>query len=172
LFLLPGDAKIKLDSKDQRRDQVQKIRVLIVDDHALFRETLHQLLDREEDMLVVGEAQDNREAEEKVTALAPDVIVMDLKIHQSDSLETVRSLVSRHPEIGIVILSVYQEPENILAAARAGARGYVLKNSRSKVLMDTIRAVRRGENCLLEGLLSLPDGRPPAASHGGPAPYC
>jgi NarL family two-component system response regulator LiaR len=142
-----------------------EIRVLLADDHALFREGLRAILDRQSDMVVVGEAEDGVEATKKASDLAPDIILMDISMPVRDGVEATRLIAAQDPQIGIIILTMYGEDEHVLEAIKAGARGYILKSARANELMETIRTVHRGGavldpavmNTLLEEFRHLAD---------------
>ncbi len=117
----------------------QKIRVLLADDHALFRQGLRQLLELEEDIEVVGDASDGQEAQEMVRQLRPDVVLMDINMPDVDGITATRTILSEFPRTSVVILTMYREDDYAFQAVRAGARGYLLKNAGSQ---DVVRAVR------------------------------
>jgi len=124
---------------------VEKIRVLLADDHAIFRKGLREILDKESDMTVVGEAQDGVEAVSKAEELAPDVILMDLKMPRLDGIGATRLITERDPEARIIILTMYLEEEYVSEASKAGVRGYILKGADLETMLEAIRAVHRGE---------------------------
>ena len=117
----------------------QKIRVLLADDHALFRQGLRQLLELEDDIEVVGDASDGHEAQLLVRQLRPDVVLMDINMPDVDGITATRSILSEFPRTSVVILTMYREDDYAFQAVRAGARGYLLKNAGSQ---DVVRAVR------------------------------
>src|SRR5512147_1689102 len=103
------------------------IRIVIADDHALFREGLKRLLTSEESFLVIGEASNNREAVDIVARTRPDILILDLKMPSGDALETLRDIAARSPATKVVILTAFSETEDVLSTAQARARGYLLK---------------------------------------------
>jgi DNA-binding NarL/FixJ family response regulator len=117
----------------------RKIRVLLADDHALFRQGLRQLLELEDDIEVIGDASTGGEAHQKVRELHPDVVLMDINMPDMDGISATRAILAEYPEISIVILTMYREDDYAFQAVRAGARGYLLKNAGSQ---DVVRAVR------------------------------
>ncbi|MCM8747016.1 response regulator transcription factor [Thermomicrobium sp. CFH 73360] len=120
------------------------IRILLVDDHELFRQGLRQLLATTDDLLVVGEAASGREAVELVTRLAPDVVLMDIAMPDLDGIATTEILRQRYPGIRIVMLTMYDAATHGAAARAAGASAYVVKSSRPEELFHAIRAAANG----------------------------
>lgn len=123
----------------------KSIRILLVDDHALFRAGLRALLDSEPDMEVVGEAGDGEEALERAADLSPDVVIMDISMPRMSGLDATRILHERDPDLRIVILTQHAEEIYLFSVLQAGAMGYVMKRSAETDLMDAIRVVHRGE---------------------------
>ena len=121
------------------------IRIVIADDHPIFRDGLRRLLAVEPDFEVVGEAADGRKAVERVVALRPDVLLLDLAMPGAGGLETLRELARGHTEVRSVILTASIEREDALVAVRSGARGVVLKTAATPLLYKCIRAVVAGE---------------------------
>jgi NarL family two-component system response regulator LiaR len=121
------------------------IRILLADDHAIFRKGLREILDKQSDMTVVGEAEDGVEAVSKAEKLAPDAILMDLKMPRLDGIAAARLIIGRDPEAKIIILTMYLQEEYVSEAAKAGARGYILKDADLEEMLEAIRAVDRGE---------------------------
>ena len=124
---------------------MDSIRILIADDHPLFRDGLHGLLDSVPDTEVVGEATDGREAIALATSLQPDVILMDLKMPGVNGLQAMREILHTSPHIRIVIVSMLEDDDSVFAAMRAGARGYLLKGADQAELVRAITAVGSGE---------------------------
>ncbi len=123
---------------------MSKTRVLIVDDHAIVREGLRQLLNRQEDMEVVGEAKDGLDALKKVSSLRPEVILLDISLPRLSGLEAVLLIKQKLPGSQIVIFSIHKKEAYVHQALAAGARGYILKASSSSEVLEAIRAVRQG----------------------------
>ena len=124
------------------------IRVLIADDHLVVREGLSAILEVAGDIEPVGEAADGAEAVRLAGELSPDVVLMDLRMPKLDGIEAIRQIRARYPAIEIVILTTYDDDEYIVQGLRAGARGYLLKDTSRQVLFDAIRAAARGESLL------------------------
>ncbi len=143
------------------------IRLLIADDHRIVRDGLRLILETEDDFELVGEAGDGAEAVRLVEALHPDVALMDLRMPVMDGLEAIEILRERCPETAVVILTTYNEDELLVRGLRAGARGYLLKDTGRQALFDSIRAAARGETLLrpevVERLLSA--AQTPAEKH-------
>ena len=121
------------------------VRVLVVDDHQLFRDGVRALLGSLPGAEVVGEASSGSEAVELVAALLPDVVLMDVQMPDMSGLEATRRVVATHPSVGVVIVTMFDDDETVFAAMRAGARGYVLKGAGQDDLTRAIDAVARGE---------------------------
>lgn len=144
-----------------------QIKVLIADDHTLFRQGLRQLLELEGDMAVAGEAGHGQEAEELYHQLSPDVVLMDLAMPIRDGVEAIRAILQHSPQAKILALTMVAEEKKVLEALRAGARGYVLKDCEGQELARAIRAVDKGEAyfspsvaaLLVEGLRHPPEQR-------------
>ncbi|MCB9437341.1 MAG: response regulator transcription factor [Anaerolineales bacterium] len=126
---------------------MEPIRVLIADDHTLFREGLHALLASVPDIDVVGETASGQETLDKADTLQPDVILMDLQMPEGNGIEATRRILRLHPHIGIIMLTMFQDDASVFAAMRVGARGYVLKGADQSVLLRAVSAVANGE-CL------------------------
>ena len=121
------------------------LRVLVVDDQPLFRKALAGLVNAQLDMTVVGEAENGIEALERVQAVAPDVVVMDVNMPVSGGVEGVRAIRGAGFGTKIVMLTISEEDDDLFDAIRAGANGYLLKNIRPEALFDDLRGVMRGE---------------------------
>lgn len=124
------------------------IRVMVVDDHDLFRDGLVSVIRSQPDMLVVAEAGDGLEALVMARSLRPDVILMDINMPGADGLEATRLITRELPDCRIVMLTMRDEDERVFEAIRNGAQGYLLKTIRAQQLMDMIRAAARGEAAL------------------------
>jgi len=131
------------------------IRVLIADDHLVVREGLRTILEVADDIEAVGEAVDGAEAVQLVGELAPDVVLMDLRMPNVDGIEAIKQIKARYPTVEIVILTTYDADEYIIRGLRAGARGYLLKDSGRQALFDTIRAAARGESLLPSTIVDM-----------------
>ena len=124
------------------------IRILIADDHAVVREGLQGLIGREPGMEVVGEAKDGVEAVLKNRSLQPDVILLDLVMPRQDGIEAIRVIKRENPEARILVLTSFAEDEKVFPAIKAGAAGYLLKDSSPKELLQAIRYVYQGSSWL------------------------
>jgi two-component system NarL family response regulator len=124
---------------------MQEIKLIIVDDHAIFREGLRALLDMEEDFAVIGEASRGDEAVAMVADDPPDVILLDLHLPDGSGADFCRDLLVASPNSKVLILSAYDDEQEISAALISGAKGYVLKTVGGERLADNIRSVHRGE---------------------------
>lgn len=125
--------------------QEEPIRVLLVDDHTLFREGVASLLERAGDIVLAGEAATGEEAIRITDELLPDIVLMDLKMPGMGGIEATRAISHRSPHIGVIVLTMFEDDESVLAALKAGARGYVLKDADRGMLLRAIRAVAQGE---------------------------
>ncbi len=121
------------------------IRILVADDHVLFREGLSALLSSIPDIEVVGEAATGEEAISKAADLQPDVVLMDIQMPGINGIEGTRRIVRDSPHIGILIVTMFEDDDSVFAAMRAGARGYVLKGADQEEILKVIRAVAAGE---------------------------
>lgn len=121
------------------------IRVLLADDHALFREGLASIIASQPDMIVVGEADDGLEALVKAQELKPDLILMDVTMPGGGGLEATRKIKAALPDTVIVVLTVHSDDEKLFEAIKNGAQGYLLKSIRSETMLELIRGALRGE---------------------------
>jgi DNA-binding NarL/FixJ family response regulator len=122
-----------------------RIQLIIVDDHPLFRQGLRNVLDSHEDLHVVGEAGDGAEAVELAQALKPDVVLMDVSMPTVNGLQATRKLKALQPEIAVVVLTAYDDEEQVYHAIRAGASAYYAKDVSPERLVDVIRSVVLGQ---------------------------
>jgi DNA-binding NarL/FixJ family response regulator len=127
---------------------VTAVRVLLADDQALFREALRILLEARPEVEVVGEAGDGAEALDRAAALRPDVVLMDLHMPVLDGIAATRRLRAEQPEVRVLALTTFDDDEDVFAALRAGAVGYLLKDVSSDRLVEALLAARRGESVL------------------------
>jgi DNA-binding NarL/FixJ family response regulator len=127
---------------------MNKIRVLLADDHLLFREGTRNLIEQESDLEVVGEASDGEEAVELAIRVRPHVALMDIAMPVVNGIEATRQIKQRRPETAVLILTAYDNDQYIIAILEAGAAGYLLKNVSGKELANAIRAVHAGESVL------------------------
>ena len=124
------------------------IRVLVVDDHPVVRSGLVGMLDVEDDLEIVGEAGDGEEALVRVAALAPDVVLMDLRMPRLDGAGATARIVAEHPGSRVLVLTTYDTDGDIVRAVESGATGYVLKDTPRVQLVEAVRAAARGETVL------------------------
>ncbi len=124
---------------------MSKIRVLLVDDHAILREGIRYLLLASGEVEVIGEAQDGIEALEMVDALLPDAVLMDIAMPRMNGIEATTELKKRHPNLPVLILSMYESEEYVLPILKAGASGYVLKRAAAQELVSALKAVMAGQ---------------------------
>jgi DNA-binding NarL/FixJ family response regulator len=121
------------------------IRVLVADDHRLFRDGLRALLNSVPDLEVVGEAGDGEEVVAKAAVVRPDVILMDLQLPGLNGVEATRRILQSQPSVNVLVLTMFEDTDTVLAAMRAGARGYILKDTDEEALLRSVRAVASGE---------------------------
>ncbi|MGQ9873879.1 MAG: response regulator transcription factor [Chloroflexus sp.] len=131
------------------------IRVFIVDDHPIVREGLRSLISHQPDMILVGEADGGDKVSSLVTTLNPDVLVIDLRMPGLDGLGVLREVQSLTPVPSCLVLSSYNEPNYVIAAIEAGARGFLLKHSAYTTILDAIRAIARGEYVISPNLVGV-----------------
>lgn len=123
----------------------EPIRLLVSDDHALFREGLRALFSATPDIEIIGEADTGEKTLALAEALQPDIILMDINMPDMDGIQTTRQVLRANPTIGVIMVTMLEEDAPLFSAMRAGARGYVLKGARHQELLQTVRAVARGQ---------------------------
>lgn len=131
---------------------MERVRVLLADDHALFREGLAGIISAQPDMQVVGEANDGLEAFVKAQELQPDLILMDVQMPGMDGIEAVKQIKQVLPETIIVMLTVRGDDDMLFEALKNGAQGYLLKEIRSQALLEMLRGALRGEAAISPNL--------------------
>ena len=154
------------------------IKVLVVDDHDLFRRGLMEVLEEESDMEVIGEARNGQEAITQVEELSPDVVFMDLNMPGQNGIETTAYLTQKWPDMKVLVLTVSEEAADLYNALKVGARGYVLKISSPQEIIDALRQVHQGWVVVspamaprfLSELGEGPGGQGPAQPAGGLTP--
>ena len=127
---------------------MEKIRVLVVDDHAIMRDGIRAMLSVVDDVDVIGEAADGKQAVERVQEMEPDVVVMDIAMPDMDGIEATRRIQKKSPRVRVLILTQHDNKEYILSAIKAGASGYVPKRALGSDLVTAIRAVHKGQSFL------------------------
>lgn len=131
------------------------ISVFLVDDHRVLRDALRMMIENEPDMVVVGEAESGRTALGLVEQLMPDVVVMDIGMHDLNGIESTRQITATHSQVKVLALTMYSDKRYVLGMLEAGASGYVLKAGASEELILAIRAVARGKNYLSADVTDL-----------------
>ncbi len=131
-----------------------RIRVMICDDHALFRRGLIMVLEAEDDIVVVGEAEDGRDAVERVADIVPDVVLMDVRMPEIDGIEATRLIAERAPSAKILMLTVSDEENDLYEAIKAGATGYLLKEISIEEVASAVRAVVSGQSLISPSMAS------------------
>lgn len=153
-----------------------KLRLLVVDDQPIIRRGLALMLAAEADIDLVGQAADGEEALRLCQGLRPHVVLMDLRMPRMSGVVATRQLAERQPDIGVVVLTTFDDDELVFEAVRAGARAYLLKDASEHEVLDTVRAVRRGESRLspavarkvLEQFRAMASDRTPPAGPAAP----
>jgi NarL family two-component system response regulator YdfI len=148
----------------------EAIRLLIADDHLIVRQGLQLILETEDGFELVGEATDGSEAVKLAGELHPDVILMDLRMPGMDGLTAIEQLSEEQPEIAIVILTTFNEDDLMVRGLRAGAKGFLLKDTDRETLFDSIRAAARGETLLKPEVMArlLAQTQAPREAKSGP----
>jgi len=124
------------------------VRVLIADDQTLFRVGLARLLEEDERVKIVGQAGDGVEAVKQAGSLKPDVVLMDLKMPNLDGIEATRQIVAAHPGVKVLLLTTFEADNHVIQALKAGASGYILKDSRPDSIVSSLLAVMAGERVM------------------------
>lgn len=124
---------------------MEPIRILVVDDHVLFRDGLRTLVNSEADLELVGEASNGHEAIYAAAELQPDVVLMDVKMPDMDGIQATRQIVQTSPHVRVLALTMLEDDNSIFAAMRAGAQGYLLKGASHEEILRAIRAVATGQ---------------------------
>jgi NarL family two-component system response regulator LiaR len=127
---------------------MDKIKIIIAEDHAIVREGTRMMLEREEDMEVVGEARDGEEAVKLIETLKPDVAILDISMPKLNGIEVTRQVKPRSPSTAILILTAYDNDEYVFALLEAGAAGYLLKEVHGREIVEAVRSVHSGESVL------------------------
>src|SRR6185436_8861316 len=138
-----------------QKHQVLKARILVVDDHPMVRDGLVRLINKQRDLICVGEAGTVTEAQTAVAKHRPDLVILDLRLKGGDGLELIKSLKSQFADLRILILSQYEARLYVERALRAGALGYVVKDQAAEEVLDAIRTVLAGQVYLTRGMAGL-----------------
>jgi two-component system, NarL family, response regulator NreC len=131
------------------------IRILLADDHTVVRDGLRALLEKQADMSVVAEAADGRDSVRLAEEQSPDVVVMDIAMPNMNGIEATRRILSNNPRTAVVILSMHQDESYVLRSLKAGAKGYLLKDSLRSDVIDAIRQVAQGRSFLTKKVSRL-----------------
>ncbi len=154
---------------------VDDIRLVIADDHPVYRDGLARLLSEIGGFDVVGVAADGVEAVELAASLAPDVVIMDIRMPNLDGIEATRRITAASPSTGVVVLSMFEDDELVFAAVRAGARGYLLKDADDDEIAAVLRGIARGEAIFgpttARRLLDMLGRAPEQSEHTTPSPF-
>jgi DNA-binding NarL/FixJ family response regulator len=124
------------------------VRLLLADDHRIFRQGLRELIERKTMFEVVGEAATGQEVLDQVDELHPDIVLLDIQMPELDGVAVARQLAQGHPEVKIIMLTMYRQDQHLFDAIKAGARAYLLKDADAQELIDVIERVQRGEAAL------------------------
>ena len=127
---------------------MDKIRILLADDHVLVRQGTRELLEQQDDLVVVAEAGDGEEAVQLAGVQQPDVVIMDISMPRLDGIEATRQIKVRYPAIAVLVLTAYDDDQYVFALLETGAAGYLLKDVQADELVKAIRAVHAGESIL------------------------
>ncbi len=133
---------------------MDKIKILIVDDHEVVRDGLVAMLGRQSDFAVVGEARDGLEAVERAGEVQPDLVLMDLRMPELDGVEAMRRIRAENPEVKFLVLTTYDSDEYIFDAIEAGAKGYLLKDASRDELFRAVRTVYKGDSLIQPGMVT------------------
>ena len=126
----------------------EPIKILIADDHPLIRQGLRVIIETQPDLELVGEASNGEQAVQKALTLHPDIVIMDLQMPIKDGLAATREIAQADPQAQVLVLTSFPDDDNVYAAIKAGAMGFLLKDSSADYLLDAIRTVSRGESVL------------------------
>lgn len=156
---------------EKPRDKIDgnKAKILIVDDHPLVREGLADLVNKEKDLVVCGQAEDAYQAMEAIRELMPDMAIVDISLKETSGLELIKDIKVRHPSLPVLTLSMHEESVYAERALRAGAKGYIMKREATKKVVTAIRKVLRGQLYLSEKMMTrlvrkFVDGKPEAGT--------
>lgn len=153
------------------RDDVTPVRIVVVDDHPVFRMGMVALLATVEHFEVVGEAETVDQAVSTTTTAAPDVVLMDLQLGDGSGVEATRQIVEAQPSVGVLVVTMMDDDDSVFAAMRAGARGYLLKGAGPGDIQRAVEAVARGEVLLGPQVAARALGYLTGARRDGPTPF-
>jgi DNA-binding NarL/FixJ family response regulator len=139
-----------------RRNPDQRTKILLVDDHALFRMGMRQILERETDFDIVAEAEDPRQAFQMAVDMSPDIVLLDLSLPAPGGIETTQRIKREIPSVGIIALAVAEDEDQLFEAIKAGAAAFILKDINPDDLVTVIRRVRAGEYLINDKVFSRP----------------
>lgn len=125
-----------------------RAKLLLADDHRMFRQGLRELIERKTDFEVVGEARTGREVLDLVDRCFPDILLLDIQMPELDGIAVARQLATSHPQLKIIMLTMYRQDQHLLDAIRAGVKGYLLKDADAEELISVIERVEQGESAL------------------------
>jgi len=131
------------------------IRILVADDHAIVREGLGTMLSNQSDMVLVGLATNGRDAIRMVDEYQPDVAIMDISMPELNGIDAISQMLPRHPKIKVIVLSIHETKPYVYRALKAGAKGYLIKETAGLEVVDAVRAVQRGERYLSQRIADL-----------------
>ncbi len=157
--------------REKPRDKIDgnKAKILIVDDHPLVREGLADLVNKEKDLVVCGQAEDAYQAMEAIRELKPDMVIVDISLKETSGLDLIKDIKIQHPGLPVLTLSMHEESVYAERALRAGAKGYIMKREATKKVVTAIRKVLNGQLYLSEKMTTrlvrkLVDGKPEAGT--------
>lgn len=127
---------------------MSQVRLLLADDHRMFRQGLRELIERKTEFEVVGEARTGREVLEQIDTLRPDIVLLDIQMPELSGIAVARQLAVSHPAIKIIMLTMYRQDQHLIDAIKAGVKGYLLKDADAEELLTVIRRVAQGESAL------------------------
>jgi DNA-binding NarL/FixJ family response regulator len=136
---------MEIQVSQAKQEGLGQIKILIVDDHTILRDSLRALFGSYDDIEIIGEASDGEQALDKARELSPDVIVMDLALPGMDGSETIQRIVKRNPKAKVLVLTQFSDREHVISSIKAGACGYIPKQASGSEVVSAIRTVYRGE---------------------------
>lgn len=127
---------------------MNRVRLFLADDHRMFRQGLRELIERKTSYEVVGEARTGKEVLEQVDTIRPDILLLDIQMPEIDGITVARQLATTHPNIKVIMLTMYRQDQHLLDAIRAGVKGYLLKDADAEELLSVLERVQRGESAI------------------------